>query len=90
MSDEALWAEARLGKDAEEFLSSQVGRYMLGRAEQEEKEALEALATVAFWRWRRVIQLQAQVWRAKQFQQYLGEMVLSGRQALDTLDSTKE
>ena len=78
---ELLFAEAVLGKDAEEFLGSELGRYILGRAEQEEKEAIDALALVSSWRRNRIRELQAQVWRARSVKQWLGELIQAGHQA---------
>ena len=78
---ELLFAEAVLGKDAEEFLGSEIGRYILGRAEQEEKEAIDALAVVSSWRRNRIRELQAQVWRARSVKQWLGELIQAGHQA---------
>ena len=78
---ELLFAEAVLGKDAEEFLGSELGRYILGRAEQEEKEAIDALAVVSSWRRNRIRELQAQVWRARSVKQWLGELIQAGHQA---------
>ena len=43
MTDEqTLIAEAVLGRDAQEFLASEIGRYLLGRAQMDEREAMEA------------------------------------------------
>ena len=44
---ELLIAEARLGLQTREFLSSPLGRYIAGRAEKAREEAFEAWATVA-------------------------------------------
>lgn len=78
---ELLFAEAVLGKDAEEFLGSELGRYVVGRAEQEEKEAIDALAVVSSWRRNRIRELQAQVWRARSVKHWLGELIQAGHQA---------
>jgi hypothetical protein len=77
-STQALYAEAVLGKDAEEFLKSDIGRIMLARAEEEESEALEALAGVSSW------------WRARSFKQWLTELVVTGRQALQQLETPED
>lgn len=90
MSTKVLYAEAILGKDAEEFLKTDLGRYMLARAEEEEREALDALATVFPWRRRKIQQLQSQLWRARSFTGWLGEMIISGKQALQQLESTED
>jgi hypothetical protein len=44
LTDEAelLIAEARLGLQTKEFLSSQVGRYILGRADKAKQEAFDS------------------------------------------------
>jgi len=80
MSDIHL-AEAILGRDAEDFLRSEIGRYVIGRCEQERSEALSALATVSPWRRNRIRQLQSQVWRAESVKGWLVELVTAGRQA---------
>ena len=82
----ALYAEAVIGRDAEEFLKGDLGRYLLARAREEEQEALEALATVAWWRRRRIQQLQNQVWRARSFQGWVIEIINIGHQAQNELE----
>jgi hypothetical protein len=87
---EVLYAEAVLGRDAEEFLAGDLGRYMVGRAQMEEREAVEALARVWPWRRRRIQQLQNQLWRARSFRAWLAELVNSGNQAEDQLEELSE
>lgn len=87
LSTQALYAEAMLGKDAEEFIGSDLGRYMIGRAEQEEREAVELLATVWPWRRRRITELQNRIWRARQFKGWLVELYQIGKQAIDQLET---
>lgn len=79
--DEALLAEAVLGKDAEEFFNTDLGRYMLGRCEVEIAEAQDELSTVSWWRRRRIIQLQNKVWRARSVKLWLAELISNGRAA---------
>lgn len=81
-----LFAEAMIGKDAEEFLASDIGRYVLGRAEQEESDAVEMLARVSPWRRSRITQLQNEIWRARAFKGWLAELVITGHQALSQLE----
>ncbi|MEL7966383.1 hypothetical protein AAG587_08400 [Vreelandella neptunia] len=45
--EEALFAQARLGEDAISFLNSDLGRVMRGFAEQEVRDAKDALLTTA-------------------------------------------
>lgn len=84
---EALQAEAILGRDAEEFLKTDLGRYIIERAEEEEKLAIHELTTVWPWRKRRIQQLQNQVWRAQNLKGWFADLIVSGRQAIQTLDA---
>ncbi len=79
--NEVLWAEAVLGKDAEEFLRTDLGRYLVGRASQEEQEAIDKLASVASWRRNRIRELQNEIWRARSVKGWLAEIVQTGKQA---------
>lgn len=89
-SRDLLLAEAVLGRDAEEFLSSELGRYLVGRAQMEGEEATEKLKRIAPWRRRRITELQAQVWRAESFRDWLAEMVTAGRAAESALEQQSE
>lgn len=85
MNNELL-AEAILGKDVEDFLNSDIGKYLIGCAEQEAVEAMNELKTVSTWRKRKILDLQNRIWRAESFQKWLGELIISGRQAIQQLD----
>lgn len=86
--EEVLFAEAVLGRDAEEFLNSDLGRYMVGRAEQHEREAMEMLSKVSPWRRNRIRQLQNEIWRAQSMKGWIAEMVTSGRAAMHALEDS--
>jgi hypothetical protein len=86
LSTDLLIAEAVLGRDAQEFLATDLGRYLVGRAEQEKAEALAQLARVSPWRRNRIRQLQAEVWRAESVLSWLAELINSGRQAEHALE----
>lgn len=87
MTDEqTLIAEAVLGRDAQEFLASEIGRYLLGRAQMDEREALEALVSVKWWRRRRIIELQSRIYRARSVRNWLAEIITDGRQAESVLE----
>lgn len=87
LSTQTLVAEAILGKDAEEFLASDLGRYIVARIDEEERTALDGLAEVWPWRRRRIEQLQAQLWRARSFKSWLGDLIVAGKQALEHLET---
>lgn len=79
--DNTLWAEAALGRDAADFLSSDIGRYILGRAQQEIDDAHEKLAIVSPWRRNRIRQLQNEIWRAQSVKGWVVELIGIGKQA---------
>lgn len=81
-----LLAEAVLGRDAEEFLNTELGRFIMGRCEQEIAEAQDALSRVSPWRRRRIQALQNEVWRAQSVKGWLGELISNGRSAEAALD----
>ena len=78
-------AQVMLGREAQEFLASDVGRYLLGRAEQDKREAQDLLSRVAPWRKNRIRQLQNEVWRAESFVTWLAELINEGAVAEVTL-----
>lgn len=76
-----LMAEAVLGRDAEEFLNSDIGRYLIGRCDQEIDEAQELLSTVSTWRKRRIQELQNRIYRAKSLKVWISELITNGKAA---------
>lgn len=82
-----LLAEAVLGKDAEEFLASDLGRLMVARAAEEETEALEGLRNVDPEDAKAIRELQNKAWRAQSFGAWLHEIIVTGNEALETLDA---
>jgi hypothetical protein len=84
--EQTLIAEAVLGRDAQEFLASEIGRYLLGRAQMDEREAMEALVSVKWWRRRRIIELQSRIYRARSVRSWLAEIITDGRQAESVLE----
>lgn len=81
-----LFAEAMMGRDAEDFINSDIGKYIIGCAEQEEQEAMEQLKRVYPWRRKKITELQNKIWRAESIQSWLAELVIKGKQAISQLD----
>jgi hypothetical protein len=90
MPNDLLWAEAGLGRDAQEFLRSDIGRYILGRCQREIAEAHAKLAAVSPWRRNRIKQLQNEVWRAQSVADWLAEIVHAGQQAEAVLNELQD
>lgn len=83
---DALYETAVFGKMVENFLGSEMGDYLLGKAKAEEEEALRDLLRTASWRRRRIQELQNKVWRAQQFQVWLADAIVEGQQATKLLE----
>lgn len=81
-----LLAEAMIGRDAEDFIQSDIGQYILGCAEQEAHEAMDQLKRVYPWRRRKITELQNKIWRAESMQSWLAELVIAGKQAVQQLE----
>ena len=80
-----LVAEADLGNEGIEWLHSNVGRYIVGCAQQEIADAHALLAKTSPWRRRRIQELQNRVWRAESLLAWLRELLLGGRVAQQAL-----
>ena len=85
-----FFVEAALGRDAREFLESDLGRYMIGCAQQEYADAMIHLKTVAWWRRRKIIELQNRAWRAESFLVWLRDLVIKGKAAELALEDGEE
>lgn len=81
-----LYAEAMIGRDAEDFIQSDIGRYIVGCAEQEAQEAMDQLKRVYPWRRRKITELQNKIWRAESIQSWIAELIIKGKQATQQLE----
>ena len=81
-----LIAESILGEDAAEWVKSDLGTYVIGRANQEIKEATDSLKKTLPWRWRRIQHLQNRIRIAESVKGWLIEAIATGRTALAELD----
>ena len=77
---------AIFGKQVENFLNTELGKYLVGRAEAQAERAHEQLARVLPWRRRRIQQLQNEIWLAERFQQWLAEAIMDGEQAVNLIE----
>jgi hypothetical protein len=83
-------AEALLGREAQEFVNTELGQFLVGRANLEKKDALEQLGRVSPWRRNRIRDLQARVWRAESFLVWIAELITLGTQAEQALQTELE
>lgn len=89
-ANDPLVKSAVLGAQVEDYLQSDIGKYLVGRAENEAIDAMEQLKTVAWWRKRRILWLQNRIWVAERFQQWLGEAYSEGLHSLHTIEGDTE
>ena len=85
-----LLAEVHLGEDAAEFIKSDLGKYVIGRANQEIRIALDELKRVYWWRRNRIQFLQNKIARAENTKMWLVECLNAGQIALQTLEAKQQ
>lgn len=87
----SLVAEYDMGDQAEEFFNSDLGKYMIGCAQQDVQDAHMKLSKTLPFRWRRIQSLQNDIRVGEMFLLYLRDLIIRGRaagQALETRDET--
>lgn len=87
--DEGLMTEAVVGKQVENFLSSDIGQAMLTLADQEAREAMDLLKLVDPSRAGEIRELQNRVWRAEKFEGWLAGLIRDGQQAVTQLQQQR-
>lgn len=85
-----LSADAIIGDDAQRFMDSDLGRVVLGLAEQEGLEALENLKGTPPEDSNRIRELQNIIWRSESFKRWLSELITDGEQALRSIQHDEE
>ena len=78
MNDELI-AEALLGEEAEKFLVSDLGRCLIGMAQQDVKEAEQGLKLVDPEDKKTIVALQNKAWLGGNFESYIHELISKGR-----------
>lgn len=84
--DPQLVEGAVFGRLVEDFLGSDVGRYLVAKAEAEAEEATDLLKKVWPWRTRRIQQLQNRIAVAESIQQWLGDAIVEGHNAMNLIE----
>lgn len=85
-----LFAEVMFGDEAIAFLDSDLGRVLRGHLKQNRQESLEALATVGWWRRRKIRQLQNQVRYADSFLKFFREILGQAKSSEHDLAQMRE
>lgn len=81
-----LYEVSVLGKQVHDFMKSDVGRYMLQRADFEVNDAFEKLKTCDAANVNEVRRLQNNIWVAESVKTWMAEAVGEGLRALDILE----
>lgn len=87
---EALIAEAEIGESARVFLAGDLGRMLVGMAQQEIDGALAGLADVEPTDTKTIRDLQNKIWLGRHFGQWLGELVSKGNNAISIYKQQQE
>ena len=78
--------DAVLGHLAEEFMSTQLYKFMIAKATVEAEDAVAELVRNAhIWSQEQIHHAQAIIWRAEKFEEWLIEAYTAGQQALELL-----
>lgn len=85
--NKALWETAILGRQVEEFLSSQIGRYLLARADKELANAITELRDCSA---EDLLKHQSDMKRAESIRAWLIEAVNEGLRALNLIEEEEE
>lgn len=80
-------AQAVLGRDADEFLRSELGRYLVERARTEEQIAIDELCNAKPGDAALILELQGRIWRARALPDWLAELVQDGLNAERALEA---
>lgn len=75
-----------MGREARQFMASELGQYLLGCADQEAAEAAEELTRVDPTDAKLIQSLQNRHWRGMSFRKWIEELIVAGQQAEEVLD----
>lgn len=87
---EILLDVAVLGEQIDQFMKSDVGKYLLSHAAAQEEEGLEALRRVKCTDPQAVFEAQNKVWVAERFRTWLEDAVRAGLKAQMILEDREE
>ena len=88
--NDPLVKSAVLGSQVEQFLETDIGKYLVGMAENVALEAMDQLKRTAPWRKTRIQQLQNTILTAENFQKWLGQAYSEGLHSLHTIEGDTE
>lgn len=87
---DTLIAESELGEEARNFLASDLGKCLIGLAQQELMEAQEKLERVDPDNKSEINKLQMQAWRGRSFENWLKGLVADGENAIQVFQQHQQ
>lgn len=83
MSLDQLIAEAEIGEEARKFVESDLGKTIIGMAQQDARAAEEALGDVDPTDIKAIVSLQNKIKLCRLFEQWLAELISRGNDAIN-------
>ena len=90
IDEQELFGRALFGKQIQQFWDSDVGAYLRTRAQECYTAAIRKLKDCDPTDSKTVARLQAEVWRAESFEDWLSEGIVDGLKSMDLLESDQE
>lgn len=81
-----LLAEVDLGLEADQFLRSKIGKYIVGRATDQSEAAMEKLKIVDPTDAKAVQSIQNDIWRADTLATWITDLIRGGKNAEDQIN----
>lgn len=85
--DDATKAQVLIGKEAEDFVESELGKTILGMAKQDAERIMHDFDMVDVTNQPKVIELKIELRAVRRFEQYLSELIIKGREAWATRET---
>lgn len=85
-----LEAQIVMGSAADQFIKSDLGRYVVARAENDEAEAKDYLAEVSPTDTAKIIEFQTIIGISRGIRSYFAELINDGIEAEHTIDTPEE
>lgn len=84
--DDPVVAQAVLGQKARDWLTSDLGKYVITRADSDIDRARQALVECPWWNSRRIRRLQNEAKVAQLFKVWMADAIIEGRNALQIIE----
>lgn len=90
MTVDEVKAQVLIGKEAQDFLESDLGKVILGMAKQDMESAVEGFSSANAANTEQVIEAQVRVRVAMRFERYLVELITRGSEVFEAYKQQKQ